>query len=503
MAIVSTYKGGQDLSDATIIRDAMRALPSLAIASTGQPPLLEEIFFPESHAEVLDPEVSLVIGNRGMGKTFWSLALADKSLRPEIAARFLNTRPLKFDNFDVVLGFADAEGAKGLVSRANLESVARKIPPEIIWRTVLLRHLAPLVGEHIPGNFRDAVTWVRSHPDQQLEILKRVDEHLVTSGRRILFIFDQLDQLATGWERIQELTQGLLKTALAMKSYRTIKTKLFMRPDQAENKVLFRFPDASKILGGSRILNWRMTDLYGLLFFEILRIPNARPAFDAICKSAGIDSRAIHPRLLIPEALAGNFESQSEAFDEIAGSLMGRGTKRGRPYTWIATHLADGRGEISPRTFLKVMKTAAEWNSPPPESTAIDFNGIQEGVRQASGTRLAELEEDYPWVSTALEPLRGLLVPCLPDEIAVRWKKAETSKEITSNFSGASAPIDLVVAHMIGDNDSATMLIKLLSEIGVVEERDNGKINVPDIFRVKAGILRKGGVTPQQRRRLR
>jgi hypothetical protein len=43
-------------------------------------------------------------------------------------------------------------------------------------------------------------------------------------------------------------------------------------------------------------------------------------------------------------------------------------------------------------------------------------------------------------------------------------------------------------------DDSPEILLKTMVSIAVVEERANGKINVPDIFRVEAEILRKGGV---------
>jgi hypothetical protein len=498
---VKPQTGAAALTPTTSIREALRSLPSLAATSTGQPPKLDEIFFPESHAEVLDPDVSLVIGNRGMGKTFWTLALSDNALRPEIAKRYLGTRRLRFDDLDVYLGFADPEGAFGAVARPDLESVPKNTPAELIWRAVLLKVLAPAVNQVIPQNFRELVEWVGTRSDEQLATFRAADEIKVQNQRRVLFLFDQLDQLATDWNRIQELTQGLVKIALAMKSYRSLKIKLFMRPDQAENKQLFRFPDASKILGGSRVLTWRATDLYGLLFFEILRVTEARGAFREICRKALIRANELHPRLNIPAALVGDRENQGAVFDAIAGELMGRGLKRGRPYTWIPTHLADGRGEISPRTFLQVLKTAAEWDAPPPRGTAIDFNGIQEGVRRASGTRLIELEENYPWVSMALEPLRGLVVPCTSNEIASRWMKKKTVDAISSRYGGSSAPIDLVLANLTGPKEEA-VLMKLLTEIGVFEVRENGKINIPDIFRVKAGILRKGGVTPQQRRRL-
>lgn len=41
---------------------------------------------------------------------------------------------------------------------------------------------------------------------------------------------------------------------------------------------------------------------------------------------------------------------------------------------------------------------------------------------------------------------------------------------------------------------SQSALLETMTSIGVMEKRANGKINVPDIFRVEAGILRKGGV---------
>jgi hypothetical protein len=43
------------------------------------------------------------------------------------------------------------------------------------------------------------------------------------------------------------------------------------------------------------------------------------------------------------------------------------------------------------------------------------------------------------------------------------------------------------------------VLLRAMTRIAVMEERANGKINVPEIFRVNAGILRRGGVTGPRR----
>jgi hypothetical protein len=488
------------LKNPNIIRDALRALPNLAVASTGNRPTVQSIFFPESHAEALDPDVSLVIGNRGMGKSFWALALSDQALLSEIAVRYSATHGLRLDDLDVHFGFSDAEGTVGVISAQELELLSSKVPTEYIWRSVVIKVIAPLVRVRIPKGFKELVDWVRTHPEEQLAIFKSVDAKLSTSSRRVLILFDQLDQLAAEWGRIQELTKGLMKVALAMKSYRNIKMKIFMRPDQAENKQIFRFPDASKILGGAKRLTWRVIDLYGLLFFELSRDPVRRKEIMTICAEIGISTARTKLLYDVPRDIIENQECQALLFHEVAGELMGSDKKRGRPYTWIPTHLADARGEISPRTFLKVMKVAAEENVQ--QVTPIDFHGIQEGVRRASEDRLLQLEEDYPWVSEALKPLKGLLVPCELVEISARWGVDNTVRHIITTYSGSSAPIDLVIAKTFGEKEESATLAKLLGEIGVFEQRSNGKINVPDIFRVDAGIRRKGGVTPQQRKRL-
>jgi hypothetical protein len=150
---------------------------------------------------------------------------------------------------------------------------------------------------------------------------------------------------------------------------------------------------------------------------------------------------------------------------------------------------------------LKSLKAAAD-HEPAPRNSAIDFKGINDGVRATSDHRLTELQEDYPWVSQALEPLRGALVPALKDEVFERWRSAEVENDILMQYEGIRVPSVLVGRLLFSSGDDGKeALLKSLQEIGVLDVRKNGKIDVPDIFRVRAGILRKGGVPPQQRPR--
>jgi hypothetical protein len=177
----------------------------------------------------------------------------------------------------------------------------------------------------------------------------------------------------------------------------------------------------------------------------------------------------------------------------IAGEYMGRDRKRGRVYTWVPLHLSDAANNCSPRTFLTAWKTAAE-HVPAPPRLAVDYLGLNEGVRRASNARLTELREDYPWIDLALAPLRRQFVPIQKVDLFQLWSEDRVTERIVEQARGKDA---LAPIGMSEDNQDA--LLQTMTQIAVMEERTNGKINVPDIFRVEAEILRKGGVAVPRR----
>jgi hypothetical protein len=487
--------------DLTAIRAGLAALPDLAHHVAGDPVEPDQIFFPYGHDAALNPDVALVVGNRGVGKSFWASALADEKARSAIAEGYREYRyQRRLDGLTVRFGFSGGEGGgNALISSAHITGMKSKTLPLLLWRAAVVRCLAPIIEHAIPAKFNDLIAWIKDNPDDQQALFRNADRVLSEKKERVLILFDQLEQMADDWSRINELTKGLLQTALAMKSYKAIRLKIFMRPDQFENASLFQFPDGSKIRGEALRLWWRPTDLYALLYFELLRSPVSTKAIRAVCRGFGIVPRSNHPSRL-PQDLVTSEDQQRRVFEVIAGAFMGRGKNRGAPYTWMPLHLSDARGEVSPRTFLKALKAAAD-HAQAPTASAIDFNDINNGVRAASDHRLAELQEDYPWVTQALEPLHGASVPALKDEIYSRWRSAGVVTEILDRYTGTRAPIDLVLANEFETDDGQmASLLKLLQDIGVMDVRKNGKIDVPDIFRVRAGILRRGGVPPQQRR---
>lgn len=482
---------------AAIIRRSLLSLPKAGASSVGNPPHADEMYVLPAHYSALNPDVSLVVGNRGMGKTFWAVTLSDDGLREVAAQRAAISVETSLKDLVVLFGFSGLEATKG-VSRDDL-SARKDIPAEAIWRGVVLHLMSPSFGRLI--NLRESINLCVTRPEFVRSTFRSYDDQLTKSKRRFLLLFDQLDHLADNWIDIQRLTKALLKTSLAMKSYRSIRLKVFMRSDQYADKDLFEFTDASKIRHEATMLHWYQTDLYGLAYTWLWKDVGSRHVVSGLLARNGIRSRATSTENTTPVSLRASPDVQAEVFDMLAGDQMGGGTKRGRPYSWIPTHLMDGMGEISPRSFLHALGVAAERVPESDHNLAIDYGRIQEGVRSASEIRRTELLEDYPWIQEALEPLHGMTVPVERRDILKKWSMANTPSEILKRHLDAKAPIELVTAGINRDSQLEA-LERALEQIGVIQERDDFRVNIPDIFRIAAGIKRRGGIRPQQRRRV-
>jgi hypothetical protein len=466
--------------DLSPIREGLAELPRADNVRPGQPIALDEFYAPDGHRSVLDPERTLVVGNRGMGKSFWAHALKDERIR-ELAAEIYRHPRLRATVARI--GFDGSEKVDDVApNKAEIAAArAQSIEPEDVWRTVIARAVRDFATERPPKGFLDHAVWTQHHRVEHTHRVSEADDRLVAQGKRALVVFDALDVLGDNWEETRALTRGLLGQALTARSYRGIRVKIFMRSDQFEDVELFNFPDASKIKNDRVDLDWPSKELYGLLFHNLQRNKPAGDCLVELKQSAGV----------VTTGDIRDPETQKRLIDRIAGEYMGAGAKRGRVYTWVPLHLADAKGQTSPRTFLTAWREAARHGTFPKDGRAVDHLGINEGVRKASEDRLSELKEDYRWISEVLEPLRGELVPMDRDQLERRWEEKRTFARLLerSRTDPKSAPITL-------RTQSVDDLLRTLQAIGVVEIRPNGKINVPDIFRVEAGIKRKGGVKP-------
>ena len=172
---------------------------------------------------------------------------------------------------------------------------------------------------------------------------------------------------------------------------------------------------------------------------------------------------------------------------------MGRGPKRGFPYTWVPNHLGDTEGRVSPRSFLAALRSAAEDTADQPSEYphALHYDSIKRGVQDASRTRVREIQEDYPWVHRVLEPLAGMVVPCVFEEIAQCWQNGNVLDRLAEEVEQDRVKLP---PRYMGQGPNGVR--KDLESLSVFLRMRDGRVNIPDVFRVGYGLGRRGGVKP-------
>jgi hypothetical protein len=117
----------------------------------------------------------------------------------------------------------------------------------------------------------------------------------------------------------------------------------------------------------------------------------------------------------------------------------------------------------------------------------LHYESIKRGVQKASSIRINEMAEDYSWVRDVCKPLENLTVPVGFADIQDRWntKYPEGPASITSER--------LPPQHL---DQGWSGIREELVRLGVFTEMRDGRINMPDLYRVGFGLGRRGGVTP-------
>ena len=473
--------------------EARRALAELPEGrSYGERPALEEVYLPSSHVKALDLNNLLVTGMRGSGKTFWWSALQEPEVR-RLVGQFGDSSGLN-EGTQVRIGFGMRPAIEEYPNKDILRQLlSQRVRPRTIWRAVQAWQLAtddhPL--KHL-STWVERAGFVESKPEAVERLLQERDIEFHRQGTYHLFLFDALDRCADDWKDMYPAIRGLLQTALDLRSYRRLRVKVFLRSDQVNESEVADFPDASKVLASRVELNWPRNELYGLLWHYLANRRNGSK-FQAFLRPGLWPSLEIAGKTMVkvPRPLEEN--RQREAFHAMAGQWMGRGPKRGFPYSWIPNHLADAAGRVSPRSFLDALRTSAEntANEHPEHPNALHFESIKRGVQEASRVRVSEIQEDYPWVHRILQPLKGMTVPCRFAEIVERWSDDKVLERLREDISQKDVKLPPLHIHQ-GEEG----VREDLESLGVFKRMADGRVNVPDVFRVGYGLGRRGGVRP-------
>jgi hypothetical protein len=187
--------------------------------------------------------------------------------------------------------------------------------------------------------------------------------------------------------------------------------------------------------------------------------------------------------------LGWNVSSDDRLFEKLIekmiGKYMGANARKGITYRWIPNHLQDTGGRIAPRSFLKLFDLAAakrlERFEQLTELYLLQPSDLQSALMDTSEDRIKELaQEEYPWLESLKTNLEGLKAP-MPKETfldAVRSTKWSPEKQ---------PPVK-----------EPEEIMQYLIQLGVVESRLDGRINIPEIYLYGFKVKRSGGVKRPQ-----
>ena len=452
-----------------------------------------QIYLPPAHRRALSLDAPLVVGGRGAGKTLWLSALKDKSYRELLAKAFEFP---DFADIEVKVGFSTEPSESAPDSRTLNDLLRNRCEPYDVWSAVILYAFAPAQFERL-STWSERTRWVAENGEAVSNLLRKADSEAALSNKPKLLLFDGLDTTAPrSWPNTQSLLKGLLMLAHEFRRYRALRLKLFIRPDMLERGSI-AFPDSSKLINNALRLEWKDIDLYGLLFQYLGNADQGGTVFRdfavASTHTPWPDKQSSFP---LPKTLREDGEAQQLLFHALAGKSMGGGSQRGDTWKWVPNHLSDASGYVSPRSFISALRNAAE-NSGERDpngkaKTALVWQAIQTGVAKASTIRVRELQDDYPWIDDAIEPLKGLLVPCEAKEILKKWKEHDTLRKVLDGqgedqINDRLPPVDVSLSD-------PRSLIEAMRSLNVFSYRKDGRVDVPDIIRVEAGMTRRGGV---------
>jgi hypothetical protein len=471
-------------------RDLLQAALSRTWDADTEDPDLRSLYTPDSHRAALDPDVTVVLGARGVGKTAWFKALQDATLRRVAADEYKLARLLKIDSVPGYGTRRDPDRYPGPPSLAHLVEDTHDTAE--IWTAVLL-HALGCRDVTTLASWSDRVRWVRQNPELLDRALADADREAAERGVLRLVLFDALDRTHASRRVADDLTGGVLRVALDLRTgTRNLRAKVFLRHDMFDS-ARREFPDASKLTANLQELRWSTTNLYGLLFH---RMGNAdSPLADDFRSSTPRWTMLDTERYVVPHRLVGDLEHQKVEFTKMAGPYMGANYRKGVTYTWLPNHLMDGIGQVSPRSFLRALSTAAEVTQTSFTGAvhALHPEGIRQGVQAASRIRVDEITEDLPWVAYAISPLKGLQVPIDESLVLDRWAGSGLASRLReAASSGVEADQEVKTGPRSVDDYEG--LIHELIGLGVMSRRSDGRLDLPDVYRIAFDIGRMGGV---------
>lgn len=463
----------------TLLLEGLAALKSDDDDAVAQDP---KWFLPlAAHARALRPETLVIRGGRGAGKTALYHFLGHVRRHPSLSQAFPSSASTTWvEGFGTlshhprgeVVG-AFAEGAADEAGRSFwLGLLCHRLAEELL-HPGLPDALVAASKAQDPAAIADAARHALVPLGAWLDALERDTE------QPVVITYDALDRIGGTVAARTRATSSLLAMWQALADrYRRLRPKIFVREDLFQGS-LSAFPDASKLDARSASLDWRVEDLYRVLIKHMANTSDSLA--DWIQDSAKSIPLTLVPDLgyLPPETLPETGRASRKHFvDHLAGEFMGTGGKKGYTYLWIPNRLQDAHTRVVPRSILSLIRHAAAYalrHGPAAQTLRLLHpTELAQALVHTSERRVQELREEFPVVAR-LESLRGRSVMLERPEVVRALGRFRTEPDDGYGADGEE-------------------VLRALVDLGVMSQRSDGRIDVPDIYRSGFDIKRKGGV---------
>ncbi len=425
-------------------------------------PRPETFYVSPSHLKDLRLDTRLIIGRAGTGKSYLAAALQSKSM-----VEVLSFQLPELKGIEVYTGFSAVEN---IACYPNAEVFNYFISNDgsmyDLWRAVMVRWVADRSGREVPvASWRETAIWVQNN--------KEAVRSLMMHGRdwRGLIIFDALDSIDNDWIELDAILQGLMKAIVWIKQFAGLYGKVFLTDEQAKRPI-FNFPDAPIMRSTMETLSWSKYDLHGLLWHRLVNMPGEYGALARrICAANERDGL-----WMIDGKMKISAKAQRECFDLLAGGSMGKGRYDGVPYDKVFSRLLDSQGRVLPRTFLASIYQAALDTKllHPDHEYVLHHECIKTSIIKAAEVQIDTMVKGYPWICQIFSKLRGAYVPCSYDEFVRYWR-------------------DDFIIDVQDDSQYLKDICEDLQYIGVISIRNDGRIDMPELYRIGLNMGRRGG----------
>jgi len=459
------------------------------------PDSIKRSFYPvSSHLRMLDPDVVLVVGPRGVGKTAIARVLTETDCYAAISRRApairLPKSELKWERGHPLdqKGFDKHEFSKFINKRGTDTDLL-----QTLWFTYLFR----LLSDKMDIEKNNALMSVEpADIERNLEVfqsltapvsfLDRLDQKLERENRFIFITYDEIDTFGGGeWKFVEAGTRSLVAFwAAYTRRWKRIRAKIFLRTDLYNRHAKVGGADLAKLAANRVDLLWSDKDLYGML---LKRMRNSEGLFaDYIGKIRGIEWDSDETLGKLP--ILDKWQDARPLAKRLVGEYMGANRKKGLVYRWLLDQVRDGLGRAFPRPFVRLIEEASyiqlqQQHGAPRWPRLLGPSSLRQALDFVSSHHVEQSRAEWKWLDAVSSKISGQLVPWERerDIIHLLEKPWDGSEGKAPPFEGRD-------------------LLDYLIEVGILRHRPDGRIDAPNLFLAGLGLMRKGGVRKRPRR---